>query len=550
MRRLLLDELPARAASFDVETWRIRPGLMYPPLVLAAAAHVSGGQLATEVMGKREARELFALLLDDPRRVIVGANLPYDLLVMAVELAREGVDAMPEIYRALMDDGRVFDIQIAEMLDAIAEGCLGNDPRTGGPLVGPDTGRRAGYSLAMVTDLVLGRTDAKALGHVATQYEQYDGVPIDQLPVEFRDYPQDDVRNALEDALAQAGHVPRGSVHKWGAKTECEWCGLHPKSVYTLEGKYLPCRALRRSRNLHDLANQVGTAWAMHLGAAEGFRVNQASVDKIEVDALDGRAEAEEPFVAAGLLKRNRDGSTSRDMAAIAAAVALAYGADPARPCATCRGTRKVVSSKAKPVKCPLCKGAGSFAATACPKCSGTGAIPDPRQLVNCTACASTGFDLGAAPNVPKTETGRIGTGRDVLNESGDEVLMGLADHQEGAKTLDVYVPYLRRARVPTGGHAEGCPTRSDGDCTCQGPYEDIPLTLWPNVLLETGRTSYRGVIQLFPRKPRHKVTKEGSRKGEWVPSLRECIEARPPIYDTVEVPDDYVLQPGERRVD
>jgi hypothetical protein len=189
------------------------------------------------------------------------------------------------------------------------------------------------------------------------------------------------------------------------------------------------------------------------------------------------------------------------------------------------------VSSKAKPVKCPMCRGGADSAnwSAPCPKCAGAKTIPDPKQLINCTACGATGLDLDAAPHLPKTDTGRVGTGRDVLNESGDEQLMALADHQEDSKTLEVYIPYLRRARVPAAGHAIACPTRVDdkNDCSCQGPYVDIPLTLWPNVLLETGRTSYRGVVQLLPRKI-----------GFW--------KRRAEI---VEVPDDYVLQPGEEFV-
>lgn len=56
------------------------------------------------------------------------------------------------------------------------------------------------------------------------------------------------------------------------------------------------------------------------------------------------------------------------------------------------------------------------------------------------------------------------------------------------------------------------------------GHYRDVPLTLRPNPVLETGRVSYDGVIQLFKRQPGH----FDAESGEWVPSLRECIEARP----------------------
>jgi len=586
------------AVAFDVETHRIRPGLLAPPLVCGSAATIDGAvpfggvdvlhggepAIAGDLLDKPRAREIFASILDpapgaDAGLVIAGANIAYDLGVMAVDGARTSSprDLMPAIFAAL-EQGRVYDLQIAEALDAVAEGCLGRDPRTGGPLINPETGRRGRYALATVVDLVLGRADAKLNDEFRERYGELDGIPLDQWPEVARIYPVDDARNTLEVTLAQAGHLPRSSGHKWGAPTPgntgeaCIWCGRTAKDVYAgpADAKAAPCRAVRRSRNLHDLANQVGTAWAMHLGAMWGFRVDQAAVDVIERDALEGRAEAEEPFIEAGLLKRNRDGSTSKDTSAIARRVALAYGADLARPCATCRGTRKVPSSKAKPVRCPTCRGKPANAAEircaeernaeiraaneaeiteaqrnlgrqpeledlvpvpapiTCLTCRGEGKIPDPKALINCTDCAATGLDLSAAPDIPLTPTGKVAAGRDPLNESGDETLLDLADHFEGAKTLDVYVPYLRKGRTPAAGHADGCPQIREGKeaCTCAGPYREVPLTLWPNVLLETGRTSYGDVIQLFPRKP-------GCWKGDgpsrvWIPSLRECVIARP----------------------
>lgn len=540
--------MASTAVAFDVETYLIRAGLLTPPLVCGSAATLPGPTapvdaraIAAELLDKPAARTVFADLLDSDL-VIAGANIAYDLGVMAVDAARgapgqrRGVDLMPAIFAAL-EQGRVYDLQIAEALDAVAEGCLGRDPRTGGPLINPETGRRGRYALATVVDLVLGRGDAKANDEFRQRYGELDGIPIDQWPEIARVYPVDDARNSLEVVLAQTGHLPRASGHKWGSGDACLWCEKTAKELYQggAAATAPPCRAVRRSRNLHDLANQVGTAWAMHLGAAWGFRVDQSAVDVIERDALEGREEAEEPFVEAGLLKRNRDGSTSKDTSAIARRVALAYGADPAKPCAACRGTRKVLSPKAKSVRCPTCRGkaaappAAGLAPITCIACRGEGKVPDPKALINCTECAATGLDLSAATDIPLTPTGRVAAGRDPLNESGDELLIDLADHFEGAKTLDVYVPYLRRARTPIAGHSDGCPQIRDDkeDCTCPGPYRDIPLTLWPNVLLETGRTSYSGVIQLYPRKTGHWKTR----------------------YEIVEVPDDYVLQAGEELV-
>lgn len=60
-----------------------------------------------------------------------------------------------------------------------------------------------------------------------------------------------------------------------------------------------------------------------------------------------------------------------------------------------------------------------------------------------------------------------------------------------------------------------------------------IPLTLSPNPVLDTGRVSYAGVIQLLPRAKGY--TDKPS--GEYVPSLRETIVARP---DYVFSSEDY----------
>lgn len=557
------------AVALDTETYRIRPGLLIPALVCGSTAWATGDPAAPTAGALLDKADTLALLREalaigpvtasqassiEQTCTIWGANVPYDLAVLWRRATQLGEDIAPAIFQAL-DDGRIGDIQTAEALDAIAQGCLNQDPRTGGPLINPETGRRGAYALATCVDLVLGRTDAKANDEHRLRYGELDAIPMADWPPTAKTYPVDDGRNTLEVALAQAGHLPRAGAHFWGPRTTCEWCGVHPKDAY--DGMvYRPCRARRRSRNLHDLANQVGTAFAMHLGAAWGFRIDQGTVDIIEQDALEGRAEAAEPFIAAGLLRRNRDGSTSKDTSAIARRVALAYGADPRKPCATCRGTRKIISPKAKPVRCPTCKGVAvpstglatastlsPGASITCIRCAGARKIPDPKALINCTDCAATGLDFGsaAAASIPLTPTGRVAAGRDPLNESGDETLIDLADHFEGAKTLDVYVPYWRRARQPVAGHATECPQESDDklECTCPGPYRDIPLTLRPRVLLETGRTAYGDVIQLLPRKGGHwssapatvarwSATQPTAHGRVWIPSLREAVRARP----------------------
>ncbi len=236
-------------------------------------------------------------------------------------------------------------MQIAEALDAVADGCLDKDPRNGGPLINPETGRRGRYSLATCVDLVLARKDAKANDEWRKAYNELHPYPIETWPQTARDYPVDDAVNTWEVALAQAGHLTRAGAHRWGAPTECQWCGLTPQEAL-VDGELMPCRTKRRSRNMHDLANQVATAFAMHVGAMWGFRVDQAAVDLIVADCLDGRDAAIVPFVEAKLIKRDRAGETSRDMSQIARRVARAYGASDDAPCAVSAGTCKVPSVK------------------------------------------------------------------------------------------------------------------------------------------------------------------------------------------------------------
>lgn len=516
MRLRDVDRMLTDSIALDTETHRIKAGLTAPPLVCASIGWYSAGQVLGELLDETAALKLFVELIErtgPSAPIINGANMPFDLLVLAVALAKHGYDAMPGIYRALMDDQRVFDVQTAEGLDAVAEGCLGKDPRTGGELMNPETGRRGRYSLSMCVDLVLGRQDAKANDEWRQAYAELHPYPIASWPQIARDYPVDDAVNTHQVALAQAGHLPRVGAHRWSANSTCEWCGKSSSETF-VNNEVLPCQSMRRSRNMHDLANQVGSAFAMHIGAGWGFVVDQESVDLLEADTISGRDEATVPFVAAGLLKRKKDGTVGRDMSKIAERVALAYGAQANAKCLTCEGTRKVPSPK------------------------------NPKNKINCKSCAATGLDLSVATNIPTTETGRVGSGRDPLTESGDELLMALAAYSENARVLQTYIPYLRRGRTPIAGHGSACEMLGDEKkkCSCPGPHRDIPLTLWPNVLLETGRTSYGGVIQQFPRKPGHLNV-----FGKWIPSLRECIVARGNKMTTVDVPDDYILQPGEK---
>lgn len=515
-----LQSLLEYGVALDTETHRLQPGLKAPPVVLGSASWFeSGPAIKGTLLTKDELVKLFQEVIEDERKVLTGANIAmFDLLVIARLFAKRGVDIMPGIYK-LLTEGRVYDIQIAQSLHDIAQGHLGKDPRTNSFIINPETGRRGRYSLAYCVDLLLDRKDAKANASFKENYADWDDQPFENMPPEARQYPIDDTNNTHECALAQTGHWPRVSTtHDWGRDGACKDCGSTKISA--------PCFVRRPIRNLHDLSNQVWTAHAMHMGAARGFRVNQKKVDIIENYAQKKRNDTIAPFIAAGII-REEDQSVNESV--LKRLVAEAYGAK--HKCPVCLGTGKVPSPEQKTLRCPDCRGrcqpwkaSGLIkepTVSVCATCETTGRVPHPTpKMIGCVefddegekvkTCDGTGLLL--TDDVPRSDKEGVGKGRDACHESGDDFLMGYGDFLEDAKVLKDYVPYLREARIQ--------------DMTT-GAYTDIPLTLSPNPVLETGRVSYSQYIQLLPRKPGFFITRE----------------------EFIEVPDDYKLQPGDQVV-
>lgn len=447
--------------AFDCETHRLQPGLKAPPLVCASVAEWNPDDgFVGALLDKEQALAAFVALLDDETKIIVGANIAYDCLVMAVHAAGRGLDLMPRIFAAY-EAGRIFDVQIAQALDAIARGCLGKDPRTGQKLRDPLTNKMGRYNLAICVDLVLGRKDAKINDRFRNSYALLEHLPIRAWPPEAQQYPVDDAINTLECAMGQLGLVDRPIYeHTWTNGIHCVECGEDWRHA-----EHPPCKPRQeRLRNLHEVPAQVYSHWAMHLGAAWGFVVDQKAVDDLERRVMAGRPERAAPLIASGLLRvEARTGEIKRDMRAIKIRIAQAYG---------CTG--------------------------ACPSGCNAGKVPSPKtgNPINCKTCGGTGIDIGSAP-VPRTDAEEdpgVGTGRDVLDESGDEELAALADFLRDAKIPQTYIPWLRN--VDDDGQA----------------HPDVQITLRPNPIVESGRTSYDGVVQLLPRSG----------------GVRECIVARP----------------------
>lgn len=518
MRSERLDALPTVGLALDLETHALQPGLISPPMVLGSAAELApDGRIYGRLLTKDDVRRLFAAVLATPNAVLCGANIAFDLLVLVVDFARRGIDIMPQIM-AMFDphgtivrgecDGRVFEVQLAEGLHAIAQGHLGKHAITGQQIVNRQTGRPGRYSLDAVTEEVQGREDAKVNDRFRLTYADFDDKPLTELPFEAQQYPIDDAVNTFGDALGQVGYLPSVWRHEWDGPV-CRNCGYD----YTRDGgaSYNPrCMLRRRRRNLHALAPQAYFAWAAHIGSAWGLHVPQDEVDKLEAKVDAQREAAVGPFIAAGIIrgegvKGGKPGSVNESR--LKYLTAVAYGAN-----------------------------------SSCAECSGTGKVPSPvtagKTKINCKACDGTGLTL--PQQCPRTPSGEVGCGRDALAESGDELLMEYAE-QPSRKIKTTYIPLLRRGRAcnvcgHTGvatkykkAHAEWC-TAQAGE---QG-YRPVPLIVRVDPLKETLRAAiedglhsmprHGGVRECFVARPGYVYSSEDYKAGELVTLSDACL--------------------------
>ncbi len=387
MRLERLSRLFYDAVAFDLEGHPLQPGLKAPPMVCASVCGpASDTGLASQLLTKQQARQAYRALLEQPRWTIVGANIAYDNAVMAADAVALGEDLMPLIFAAYggsdPEGGRIFDIQHAQALDAIAGGHLNKRP-DGKFLINRKTGKRGRYSLDNVTELCTGRIDAKENSAWVLRYHELEDLPIEQYPPEAAKYPCDDTSNTLEDCLVQGGFIP----------------GTKPQA--------------QPHRNLHDLSVQSYAAWALHLGAVWGIRTDPVATEALYQAAMVGRVAHADQFKRLGFLTDEG----KEDTQTVMRATAKAYGCTGV--CAHCGGEGRLYKTGAKGQRLK----------------SGSKQCPE---------CSATGMDLATAA-VPLTPTGQVQTGRDQLVESGDEDLMAYAEAAEDDKVIDVYVPYFRK---------------------------------------------------------------------------------------------------------
>lgn len=496
--------------AYDFETHLFIPGVMAPPYVCASTAQVVGGEIVGSLLSREEALPALRAQLQSGE-VIALANAPYDLAVAA----QADPTLFPLIFRALRE-GRIHDVLLAQVLDAIYRGTLGESPG-GGALIDPSTGKPSKrYSLSIVTHLVLGRADAKDADAWRKSYALLDGIPVDRWPEEARVYPVHDARNTLEVAIEQV--VGKPGSHSWEPVPQvpgqplhrlvgCAHCALvSDESDYAKLLSECASAPAQAHMNLGDLAAQVEVAFALHLGACWSLRADPAKVERLAVEVERKHAAAVERFQKKGWVRSPcaaRCGACAacraagtEDQAAVKRAIAAAYGAEV--PCLRCMGTGRV--KKTETVTCRGAKLRGRYQGCAgfeCPVCAGAGEIVKPAGDTTCKAlppgsspedsgCDGTGFDLSTVPMLPRTDKGGVSTDRDTTMESGDDDLFDYGEN-EFEKSRTTYLPWLRAG-------------------------VGRPLRYSTNALVGTGRCSLEGG-------PFHQLPRSGKE--------RECIRAR-----------------------
>jgi hypothetical protein len=409
--------LGVQMIAIDTETHMMTPGNAAPPIVCLSWAN-DRGETAL-VISKNDILSFVERVLDGDE-TIAGANIAFDFAV----LMRQFPSITEKVFAAY-ERGIIFDVQIAEALNAIAHGHhLKDVRRPGSPLqkLNPDgtfgkiTNR---YSLETCVWQVLGKKDAKANDTYRLRYGELDGLPLEQWSLEARQYPIDDAVNTLEVAKVQIK-----SHRNLGEVTGKSWSHMTHH-----------CRA----------------ALAMHLGSVQGLCVDVDRVQKLAVKVSDEYEASKKRLLELGFMKP--DGKM--DQKAIKVAVLKAHGAD--KPCPVCSGTGKVPSTKTK-------------------------------NKINCAECGGTGLEIPAS--ITRTPSGGIAKDRDTLEESDLDELSEVAELTKIKKLKETYLPML----------LEGA---------------KAPLNTRANVLLETGRASYEGLVQLLPRKG----------------GVRECFKARDGYY-------------------
>ena len=219
-----------RVTALDTETFLMGPGKLAPELV--CLTYKDDGAPNPVLLDAADGLEQFRGLLWDDQKLLVLANAPYDLGI----LAQADPSTIPDIFQAYQDR-RIADVQTWQRLYIIAKGASKFDPVTGRPPT---------YFLETLVSYWLSESMGGKHGEDPWRfkYGTLADVPVEKWPEEAKQY-------ALLDA--------EYTLRVWLAQTEA--CGVPP-----------------------DFWNQCKYHWPLHLMSAYGLRTQRKAVEMLRED--------------------------------------------------------------------------------------------------------------------------------------------------------------------------------------------------------------------------------------------------------------------------
>lgn len=240
--------------AFDTETGLIQDNLKAPPLV--CVSWCDGEQVG--LLHHTESEEKLRSWLEDETKILVGANIAYDMGVIMQKFPR----LTPLIWRAY-DDDRVDDVQIRERLHDIADGSYWQLRR-----------QRGIYSLAGLAKRHFGEEMEKDEWRL--RYMEFHDIPVEKWP---------------EGAVRYAKHDADMTLAVYVKQTE-----LYTRIFNKFTENY--------ENYLVDSFRQSRAAWWLHLMTAWGICTDQERVARLAQVTQDEYKRLEEQLLEAGLMKR------------------------------------------------------------------------------------------------------------------------------------------------------------------------------------------------------------------------------------------------------
>ncbi len=199
-----------------------------------------------------------------------GLNVAYDVGVVVAQKP----ELMPAIFEAYASD-RITDISVRQKLIDIAQGDLRR----------PQKGKPHPYSLAALSERLLGKPMSKGDDTWRLRYGELREVPLDQWPVDARSYAITDAERTLE--------------------------------LYTAQEPY--------AELLVDQYRQARAAWWLHLMHCWGFRTDQRRLEAFAKEIGDEYETLEKLLISEGLIRVKKIGGKNprteytRDVGAVRA---------------------------------------------------------------------------------------------------------------------------------------------------------------------------------------------------------------------------------------